>query len=382
MSQRKQPEEFAEVSPYLWDGTGAPDSEVQQLENALSRYRHSGANFDASAIPRNFPGFSSGNSLLPRLAAAAVILLALAASCLLLFTRNPGRVIPAGWNVASVNGSSQVGSTSIHGSSATARLSLGQTLVTNKDSRATITVADIGEIQVDPDSRLRLLQSRDDRKRISLEVGTIHAAIWAPPGEFVVDTPSAVAVDLGCAYTLHVEPDGSGTLRTTLGWVGFHLHGHDSFIPAGAMCSTRPNTGPGTPYFEDCSEQLRDALHQFDFYSLSPEARSAAVDIILSQARPRDGLTLWHLLSRTEGEDRARVYARFATLVPPPQGVTRDGVLQLNQAMLDLWWNALNLGDISIWRFWEQSAGPHPTPNSQIMMKKQMKKQMLLKEPR
>jgi hypothetical protein len=31
---------------------------------------------------------------------------------------------------------------------------------------------------------------------------TIHAYIWAPPGEFVVDTPSAVTVDLGCACTL------------------------------------------------------------------------------------------------------------------------------------------------------------------------------------
>jgi len=38
---------------------------------------------------------------------------------------------------------------------------------------------------------------------------------------FVVDTPSASAIDLGCAYTLHVNEDGSGTLRTTLGWVGF-----------------------------------------------------------------------------------------------------------------------------------------------------------------
>jgi len=108
------------------------------------------------------------------------------------------------------------------------------------------------------------LQSGPSHKRLQLEVGTIHAAIWAPPGEFVVDTPSAIAVDLGCAYTLHVTPDGSGTIRTILGWVGFHLNGRDSFIPAGAMCSTRPKVGPGTPYFEDVSESFREALHTFD----------------------------------------------------------------------------------------------------------------------
>jgi len=84
-----------------------------------------------------------------------------------------------------------------------------------------------------------------------LERGTIHAVIWAPPGEFVVDTPSAVAVDLGCVYTLHVDDSGAGLLRTTMGWVGFKLNGQESFIPAGAICQTRPKIGPGTPYMED-----------------------------------------------------------------------------------------------------------------------------------
>src|SRR5260370_16366099 len=101
--------------------------------------------------------------------------------------------------------------------------------------------------------------------RPALELGTIHAAIWAPPGEFVVDTPSATAVDLGCAYTLHVNDDGSGTLRTTLGWVGFHKDGRDSFIPAGAMCTTRPVHGPATPHFHLAAENLLNHLHAFYF---------------------------------------------------------------------------------------------------------------------
>ena len=35
--------------------------------------------------------------------------------------------------------------------------------------------------------------------------------------------------------------------------------------------------------------------------------------------------------------DRARVYDRMAALVPPPKGVTRDGVLRLDQQMLNQW---------------------------------------------
>jgi len=29
--------------------------------------------------------------------------------------------------------------------------------------------------------------------------------------------------------------------------------------------------------------------------------------------------------------------------------------LRLNQKMLDLWWNQLDLGDVSLWRTWERS---------------------------
>ena len=147
-------------------------------------------------------------------------------------------------------------------------------------------------------------------------------------------------------------------LRTTLGWVGFHKDGHDSFIPAGAMCLTRPAQGPGTPYFEDASENLRNALHSFDFDSASPETRAQALRVILAQARPRDAFTLWHLLFRVNDDERPQVYDRLSSLVRPPAGVTREGSLALNPHMLDAWWNEFDLGDISVWRFWEQKQAP------------------------
>ena len=231
-------------------------------------------------------------------------------------------------------------------------------LVTDKNSRASMTAAEVGEIYVDAGSRVRLIETGSNRKRISLELGTIHAAIWAPPGEFVVDTPSASAIDLGCAYTLHVNEDGSGTIRTTLGWVGFHRDGHDSFIPAGAMCSMRPVQGPGTPYFEDSSEEFRGALHALDFESLPGEARQQALRTILAQSRRRDAFTLWHLLSRVNDAERPQVYDRLAELVRPPKGVTREGTLALDPKMMDAWWDAFDLGYISIWRFWEQNQAP------------------------
>ena len=372
-----KPEEVA--GDYLWDASGEPHPEIQHLEKMLVSFRHSGAipappflALESTQRPRLANRF-----WLPCFATATIVALVLTANVII--RRGPlySESNTQGWNVASLEGTPQIGKQFITNDNVHAKLQVGQTLETNATSRASISDENLGEVKVDPNSRVRLLQADNNRKRIQLDVGTIHAMIWAPPGQFVVDTPSAVAVDLGCAYTLQVSPDGSGTIRTTLGWVGFHLNGRDSFIPAGAMCPTHPHFGPGTPYFEDAPEAFRNALTQLDFDTTTEEARASALKIILAEARPRDGLTLWHLLSRTNGKNHELVYDRFAALVPPPPGVTRDGILQLQSEMLDAWWNALNLGDISIWRFWEQSSSPNATSGQFLQ-----KKQMLLKQPR
>jgi len=370
------PKEKPMNDDYLWDRSGAPNPEIQRLESLLSEFRHGDRPL---ALPAELPvagskphGMLLQFSWLPRLAAAAIVLLGLAAGLYLIRRPTTSPDTGPAWDVSGIDGNPQIGSQTISGANATAKLKVGQTLTTDSTSRASISESDLGEIRVEPNSRVRLLQSGPNRKRIQLEVGTIHAAIWAPPTEFIVDTPSATAVDLGCAYTLQVAPDGSGTIRTTLGWVGFHRNGRDSFIPAGAICSTRPGIGPGTPCFEDASPSFREALDRFDLTEQSTDAGSSPLDTIVSEARPRDGLTLWHLLSRTSGRDRDRVYDRLAALVPPPSGVTCEGILQLDPHMLDLYWNALNLGDISIWRFWEQSSSPSSAPPPRMPEKKQL----------
>jgi hypothetical protein len=378
--RNKPPEELIMNEPYLWDGSGKPDPEVQRLESLLAQFSHREIPLalpqpqNAQAKPGYFHGLLLQFPWLPRFAAVAVVLLALIAGGILSFY--PTRVSPSGpgWEVARLDGTPQIGTRFITAGQAAAKLRVGQTLETDGTSRASISQTDLGEIKVEPNSRVRLLQTEDHHKRIQLDIGTIHAMIWAPAGEFVVDTPSAVAVDLGCAYTLRVAADGSGAIRTTLGWVGFHLNGRESFIPAGAMCPTRPKVGPGTPYFEDASEAFRGALADFDFAVESQDSRAASLANILSQARARDGLTLWHLLSRTDGAERAEVYDRFAALVPPPAGVTRDGILHLDQSMLDLWWNALNLGDIYLWRYWEQTSSPRPNPPNGVLKEQLLQK--------
>jgi hypothetical protein len=258
------------------------------------------------------------------------------------------------WEVARLDGTPFVGS---RGIKAKGKLGLGQWLETDSGSRAEIEVSSIGHVEIDPNTRVRLVETKPTEHRLELAEGRLSARIWAPPRLFFVDTPSAVAADLGCAYTLEVDKQGASLLRVTSGWVALQLKDRESMVPAGAACATRPGIGPGTPYFEDASENFRAALTKLDFDSAAPD-KTESLNSLLSGARVRDTLTLWHLLARVEGSDRARVYDRMAELVPPPEGVTRDEVMSLNQHELDLWKDRL-----------ESSWGNYSSPTMKALKK-------------
>jgi hypothetical protein len=347
---------------YLWDGSGEPDPEIQKLENTLAKFRHQGqapefTEVTATQQPRFWQRLVLWRWSFGLTAATATILF-IAALGILQWSQKPNTASGPGWDVESLAGTPRVESNAFRKNTGAAKLGVGQTLVTDGRSKANISIADIGTVNVEPNTRLRLIAGGNGHNRLALDRGTIHAYIWALPGVFTVDTPSATAVDLGCSYTLQVDDSGAGLLRTRLGWVGFKLDGHEAFIPAGAVCATRPKVGPGTPYFDDASASFRDALSKFDFAASTTEERSAELSKILAEARQRDALTVWHLLARVGESERGSVYDRLATLVPPPSGVTRDGILHLDQNMLDSWWNQLGLGDVSLWRTWERSWSP------------------------
>lgn len=244
-------------------------------------------------------------------------------------TTSPKKVGPT-WAVARVEGEPRVGAHRLEGSGS---LAVGEWLETDNQSSAKINVADIGQVDIGPNSRVRLVGTRSTEHRLALERGRLHAMINAPPRLFIVETPSATAIDLGCSYTLEVDDAGRSILHVTSGWVALERKGREAIVPAGAVCVTEPGKGPGTPYFDDASPRFRTALSSLDFRN----GGARALNIILAEAREYDTLTLWHLLDRVRGAERGRVYDRLASLIAPPAGVTREGVLNLNKKMMELW---------------------------------------------
>lgn len=232
------------------------------------------------------------------------------------------------WNVETIAGTPRIA-----GLADPARLSVGEVLVTDDRSRARIDVAQIGVVELAPNSRVRLVGTSETQHRLALERGSLHAKIDAPPRLFIVDTPSAVAVDLGCEYTLDVDPAGNSKLHVTAGFVSLERNGRESLVPAGAFCVTNRGQGIGTPYFAGSTPAFEAALAKYDF----GRGGSASLATIVTEAGAEDTLTLWHLLPRTSGTDREKVFAALLAFVELPPGVTRAGILKLDQKMLETW---------------------------------------------
>jgi|GEM_PF-431314 len=346
---------------YLWTGRGEPDPDVARLERALGRYAHAAAPPDLerlaraaaaaeAARPRGAAGWLArafgGASRRPALAWAAACALLVTVAAV---TREAARPSAPAWTVARLEGAPRAGGARLAGAG---RLAVGEWLETDAASRARLEVGTIGTVTLEPGSRLRLVRAAEDDHRLALERGAIEAFIVAPPRRFAVETPSALAVDLGCAYRLEVDRGGGALVRVLSGWVSFEGRGREAFVPAGASCRTWPGRGPGIPWVEEADAAFVAALAALD-EAADAAARRGALRAALERSRPADALSLWHLLARFEGEERAAVYARLAALAPPPAGVTREAVLRGERAALDAWWNALGYGDVEWWRLWQ-----------------------------
>ena len=127
---------------------------------------------------------------LAALAAAAVVAVVLA----MVRSNTPAG---ASWDVTTLRGTLQA-----------RELRPGQSLETDASSQARVKIANIGQLTLEPNTAIRLLVTRPDQHRIALDRGKMEATTWAPPRLFLVDTPAATVVDLGCTYTLEVEEDG------------------------------------------------------------------------------------------------------------------------------------------------------------------------------
>lgn len=256
----------------------------------------------------------------------ALVALALAISAAAIMLARPST---HAWDVQVL-----AGAPTIDGRSGASKLREAQWLTTAAGERVTLSVPAVGSVTIEPDSRLRLVRSRDRQQRMELARGTLRAFITAPPRLFVVDTPAAKATDMGCVYTLSVEPDGATLLRVSVGWVELSGKQGVTRVSAGVECRTSADGRVALPR-AGASSLTEQQLAAFDPAS----ANQIELDAFLGACGQIDGVTLWHVLQRVPPPGRAKVLDRLASLFPTPADAPRHKALALDPEALEAWWN-------------------------------------------
>jgi hypothetical protein len=213
--------------------------------------------------------------------------------------------------------------------------------IVRAESSVRLTSRAVGVVDLAPGTTIRVIADRR-RNRIALDEGSIHATTFSPPGIFMVDTPLAKAIDLGCEYTLNIAHDGSGELHVIAGWVDLWERGQQSLVPQGAISYVAADGRLSAPIFVDAPPRFQRAVRNYD--------REHDVATIAALARSRDALTLLNLFSRATPDERLVLFDRLNALVPAPPSIARESVRYWSPDTTEAWWplalKAANLGPI------------------------------------
>ena len=265
---------------HLFDKSGAPDDDLKALEERLASARAPARDWERLAKPRRRPA--------PLIALAAALVLGIV------------------------------------------YVQLTRKAWIETTEQTELKVAEIGKVTVEPHSRLRFI----DPHHLELARGGLHAKVNAPPRLFVVDTPAAQAVDLGCEYRLTVDAQGTTRLEVLKGEVSLEGHGAASRVSAGAVCLTKKGDAPGVPRSGHSQQAFTQALDAW-------ESHAGGIQPVLATAQKDDAVSLWNMIPRVDEQERPEVIARLKGVIEePPKDVVDSDVVQLKPPAMESLWQA------------------------------------------
>ncbi|PZQ19444.1 MAG: hypothetical protein DI564_01690 [Rhodanobacter denitrificans] len=318
----------------LWSPEQPGDPELVRLERLLGRYRHvlSGVPMPAAPPRRRW------------IRALAIAGGAIAAAALTVAVWLPWRLhwtADAPWPV------------SADVPAPTPALAVGDTLQTGAGQHARVAIARIGALEVSPQTRLSLIETRSGHHRIALETGHVHARVWAPPGAFGVLDGGAEVIDLGCVFDLWKHADGSGRLAVGSGWVMHSEGGRETLVPAGYALDFGPDH-VGLPLRPAAPSAFADAVTALDrmlyegHRDADLETRSADL------ATADDAFTLLSLLTRYPALADGPLYPRLAETIdaPPLDARHREAWASGSVHAINAWWDRMPRPPKQWWRNW------------------------------
>lgn len=217
------------------------------------------------------------------------------------------------------------------------RWSQGEILVTDASSKATVEIPKVGTLEIDKNSRLVLDKAKDGANLVILKNGKVSITNSADMPEFSIMVNDFEIVDRGGKFEIENLSVLGAILKVNYAFAEIVHNGNSYMVDENHICVLRRGFRPGIPVNKNSSDSMRAAVESFDFNN----GGEAAIEKIISLAKERDMLTLLALIQVVPQLQRQIIFQEISNRFPPPESVTRAGIIRLDKDMLYRWWEEI-----------------------------------------
>ncbi|MEJ5351218.1 MAG: zf-HC2 domain-containing protein [Melioribacteraceae bacterium] len=210
------------------------------------------------------------------------------------------------------------------------------TLTTEDNSTIVVNVPNSCRLEIYSNSSLILLKAKNNDNRVKLENGEVRISnsVLVPHFSIIIDKSKIIYK--GGTLNLKAKNEVLKIFVET-GICEVEEEGNKFFIDEGYLCELRKNFNIGTPYRIDASDSLKKEIEKFDYY----QGGESSIERIIKLSRTEDALTLLALIPKVDAAYRAILFQKIANYFPPPSNVTYEGIIKLNNEMLNSWWREI-----------------------------------------
>ena len=237
------------------------------------------------------------------------------------------------WKVVTLEGTIAINGLLDH----SGKITQGESLLTENNSRAAIHVPKVGNVEVNENSLIVLTKAKDGDNRIILRQGSINVTNTSNMPEFSIELNNYIVIDRGGEFNISIDDEENAKIFVKYGFAEIQKNEENIYLDEGYICEIRSGFKIGTPYRADASEALKEEVTIFDYRN----GGENSINKIMELAVEKDMLTLLALIPKSSQLKRQLLFQAIANKFPPPESVTRMGIIKGDSQMLYLWWQEI-----------------------------------------
>ncbi len=213
----------------------------------------------------------------------------------------------------------------------------GSILKTYENSIGKILVPSVGLLFIEGKSNIELETAKKGNNEIKINYGKIKVinTELIPSLKFLIN--NIEIIDKAGEFIITVDNYKNIEINVNAGFVEIIHNNNKYLVDKNYICKIQRGMKPSLPIRKDASDSLKLAVDWFELRN----GGNQAIEKIINFSRQSDMLTLLSLIPRVNQLQRQIIFQIISNYFPPPETITRAGVIRLEEEMLYRWWEEI-----------------------------------------